>query len=373
MENRIDFVQIKDFRYKETPEELIVPGVIAKEMVYHYPELKSKEFKSVKALEKAASLFKWAPVVVDHTQWPEIQVSEYNKIIGGVFVTGVQNGKLKGEYHFKKDKAPKKLLISIRAGKPLGTSAAFVCNKGPGGSYNGEDYDISQEDIMLKHVGVTLNLNPRCAIEQGCGVGLDAMTAINAGDSSPTEAFRQSKHTGTKSQKSPSIKQKPKSDSAMPFGEYESFEDCVSKNQDKENPEGYCKEIEESMKGTSEAKEKDAKTEEDPDKVDKQIDKVARLEAQVKKAQEVLIKDILDATDLYEEDELKAIECLDALRLIKKAVTQKPGKKVFGLPSGSGADAKPAKKRDFNRFYKYPELIVKEPERYGEVKVKKDG
>lgn len=26
----------------------------------------------------------------------------------------------------------------------------------------------------------------------------------------------------------------------MPFGEYEDFEDCVSKNQDKENPEGFC-------------------------------------------------------------------------------------------------------------------------------------
>lgn len=30
----------------------------------------------------------------------------------------------------------------------------------------------------------------------------------------------------------------------MPFGRYRDFDDCVSKNQDKEDPEAYCAEIE---------------------------------------------------------------------------------------------------------------------------------
>jgi hypothetical protein len=41
----------------------------------------------------------------------------------------------------------------------------------------------------------------------------------------------------------------------MPFGEYDSFEDCVSKNQDKKNPEGYCASIEKKITGKWSAEE----------------------------------------------------------------------------------------------------------------------
>jgi len=35
----------------------------------------------------------------------------------------------------------------------------------------------------------------------------------------------------------------------MPFGKYSSFDDCVSKNQDKENPEGFCAYLEKKITG----------------------------------------------------------------------------------------------------------------------------
>lgn len=35
----------------------------------------------------------------------------------------------------------------------------------------------------------------------------------------------------------------------MPFGKYNSFKDCVKKNQDKKNPESYCAAIEEKITG----------------------------------------------------------------------------------------------------------------------------
>jgi len=35
----------------------------------------------------------------------------------------------------------------------------------------------------------------------------------------------------------------------MPFGEYENFEDCVAKNQDKEDPEAYCATIKRAIEG----------------------------------------------------------------------------------------------------------------------------
>lgn len=39
----------------------------------------------------------------------------------------------------------------------------------------------------------------------------------------------------------------------MPFAGYEDFSDCVSKNQDKMNPEGYCAEIMEQAKDEEES------------------------------------------------------------------------------------------------------------------------
>lgn len=41
----------------------------------------------------------------------------------------------------------------------------------------------------------------------------------------------------------------------MPFGEYKDFEDCVRKNQDKENPEAYCAVIEKKITGKWPAEE----------------------------------------------------------------------------------------------------------------------
>ena len=37
----------------------------------------------------------------------------------------------------------------------------------------------------------------------------------------------------------------------MPFGEYESFEDCVAKNSDKEDPEAYCATIKRDLEGAA--------------------------------------------------------------------------------------------------------------------------
>lgn len=37
----------------------------------------------------------------------------------------------------------------------------------------------------------------------------------------------------------------------MPFAGYKDFKDCVNKNQDKKNPEGYCAAIKEKVEGKS--------------------------------------------------------------------------------------------------------------------------
>ena len=35
----------------------------------------------------------------------------------------------------------------------------------------------------------------------------------------------------------------------MPFGEFKDFADCVSKNQNKESPEGYCADVHKKITG----------------------------------------------------------------------------------------------------------------------------
>lgn len=37
----------------------------------------------------------------------------------------------------------------------------------------------------------------------------------------------------------------------MPFGDYDSFEDCIAKNQDKGDPEAYCATIKKQIEGES--------------------------------------------------------------------------------------------------------------------------
>jgi len=45
------------------------------------------------------------------------------------------------------------------------------------------------------------------------------------------------------------VKKKFKRVNEMPFGEYKDFEDCVSKNQDKDDAEAYCAEIKRKIEG----------------------------------------------------------------------------------------------------------------------------
>lgn len=45
----------------------------------------------------------------------------------------------------------------------------------------------------------------------------------------------------------------------MPFGDYADFEDCVSKNQDKDNPQAYCAAIKKQAEGESNKIKRDEK------------------------------------------------------------------------------------------------------------------
>lgn len=41
----------------------------------------------------------------------------------------------------------------------------------------------------------------------------------------------------------------------MPFGDYEDFDDCVRKNQDKEDPEAYCAAIKKAIEGQAQSEQ----------------------------------------------------------------------------------------------------------------------
>ena len=75
---------------------------------------------------------------------------------------------------------------------------------------NGATYDYVQRNIMIDHTAAGLDAGSgRCTVPY-CGIGADGIDGVITGD---------------------------------PFGGYENFDQCVSKNQDKDDPEAYCASI----------------------------------------------------------------------------------------------------------------------------------
>ena len=158
----------------ESSETLTVTGTAMRSKVYDYPESNVKAMKHREALLHAAKFSKWAPITLGHT----VSTSPLpgDPIIGGFTATGVtEDGRLRGEYEFLKERTPATLLDALRRGERIRTSTGFDYLQGEAG----QGYDYSQDKILMKHVAVFLPSNtrvkPRCTIGEGCGVGLDGV------------------------------------------------------------------------------------------------------------------------------------------------------------------------------------------------------
>ena len=190
---------------------LVIPAVIAREGVFRYPE--GMAYKPADELRNAAWTADAAWLVKE--EHPDTLILMDRKLIIGRAERPrfAKNG-IKTHLRFFKSKTPRAFLKDVKKGTRKGVSIGFFYEyDATPGEFNGKHYDFVQRNILIDHVAVGVP-KARCAPPL-CGIGIDS--AIKA--------------------------------AADPFADYESFEDCVAKNQDKDDPEAYCAEIKRKAEG----------------------------------------------------------------------------------------------------------------------------
>ena len=196
---------------------LKVSAVISKAGVYKYED--GYALKPKRELLAATPTARYAKIVL-HNHPPSKMVMSKSQVYGAVENPYFDRDKIRSVLSFDKRKVPTKdidhIRMAVQQGSGLDNSIGFYYEHDP---TSGVDMDVNtgmpkpynyiMRDIWIDHVAVMLgggDVRGRCTFPN-CGIGVDAIMRRIALD---------------------------------PFGGYESFEDCVAKNKDKEDPEAYC-------------------------------------------------------------------------------------------------------------------------------------
>jgi hypothetical protein len=203
---------------------LRVNAVITKVGVYPYPD--GRAFKSRMELIKATPTARNAKItIMDHPD--SMVVMSQSQIYGTVEKPFFERDRIRATLNFDKYVTPTRFLTDVRKGDLKDVSIGFYYQPDwTPGQWNGQSYDYVMRDIVIDHVaaGVTKG---RCSYPT-CGIGVDGV----------------------------GVDTLMRRIALDPFGEYKSFEDCVSKNQDKTNPEAYCASLEKKITGKWPAEDK---------------------------------------------------------------------------------------------------------------------
>jgi hypothetical protein len=150
--------------YRETKDEIILEGIVARELWKTYPH--GKEFVSYTELRKACELTPSFPVVWEGTHDHSQPLIDASKAIGRVDVQPCDKSRgLLGTMHLKK----RRLTPQQRARLKQGTLPLSV--------FQFTDiHDRKQQNLLFNHLMILDELNPRCPPDQ-CGIGVyDAMS-----------------------------------------------------------------------------------------------------------------------------------------------------------------------------------------------------
>lgn len=226
-----DSARLDDKVLQDDDDFLVMPAVIASEIVHKYSD--GWAYKPASELEKAAWTAdgRWV-TILKHPDTALLQNAEdiYGKIEHPRFVKDLIDPKTKrpnrrgirADVKWFKNKVPETVISQIKSGDLRDVSIGFTYkgDETPG-EWNGQRYDYVQRNFFLDHVAAPIEAG-RCP-GPFCGIAVDSLLK-----------------TGLD-----------------PFSEYESFEDCVAKNQNKEDPEAYCASIkrkteDESLEGEDE-------------------------------------------------------------------------------------------------------------------------
>jgi len=200
-----DRATLGDKVIEETDQVLVMPAVIARELVQDYPT--GKAYKPADELEKAAYTAdgRWV-ATMEH---PETGLLTRRSDIKGrmgkpVFRKDIMDPKTKRpkvrgistEITWFKDKVPKQLIDDVKSGVLKDVSIGFTYEEDDTpGEFEGEHYDFAQRNIFIDHV-VAPCPQGRCP-SPFCGIGVDAViqTQKIAGDPwEETEQYIRSGH-----------------------------------------------------------------------------------------------------------------------------------------------------------------------------------
>jgi hypothetical protein len=153
---------------KEDDEEIVLPGILAREGVFPYPE--GWAFRPRKELEKSMITFEGAEVV--GKKHPEtLIVTDPDIIIGKVYHVNIdEKGSVHGEVHLFKKLVSDDLIAGIKSGVFSKNSMGFLyIEDATKGEFNGQPYDYVQRKIKVDHIAVGVPY-PR---DPGCILGVD--------------------------------------------------------------------------------------------------------------------------------------------------------------------------------------------------------
>lgn len=147
------------------------PVILAREMVQQYKGGTERHFKPYDELIKALNGLEKLPIVVEHQN----EISE-RTIVG--YVKELKNDDekraIKGMAYLTEGKLPQSVKDQIDKNVVVPVSIGFFSKLGNGGEWNGQEYDFTQEDIILDHLAICIDTVARCPTGY-CGINLDSL------------------------------------------------------------------------------------------------------------------------------------------------------------------------------------------------------
>ena len=151
------------------------PVILAREMIKLYEGGKVRHFASFKELELAVEGLDKLPAVIEHQD----EVDDINRVgwIKELRADSELKG-IRGVAYLVESKLPAEVRKALSSGIPFPVSIGFFCRLGDAGTWEGKEYDASQEGIILHHLAICVASTARCPTGY-CGLNLDSIDGID--------------------------------------------------------------------------------------------------------------------------------------------------------------------------------------------------
>ncbi|KKM92027.1 hypothetical protein LCGC14_1222510, partial [marine sediment metagenome] len=150
------------------------PIILAKEMIQPYTnddgevEYHFKPYSELKLAAQRIGKNDSIDIIIEHQDWYDAE-----NLMGRVrqIRADDKTRTLRGMGYFYENKLPQGLKDSIKAGEIISVSIGFLAKLGDGGEWNGQKYDFTQTNILLRHLAILVDSVPRCPVGV-CGINL---------------------------------------------------------------------------------------------------------------------------------------------------------------------------------------------------------